>query len=601
MVLGMKPSLAAATALLCAVFLVSGAGVAGAGVADVADVRVDNAAPSRVSAGDTFDYVLTVRNAGPGDAAGTVVREVLDARVRFVRSDPACSFTGGEVVCPLGTLTPDQTRRIVVTVRTAPSLAGGTLLRSYAVVSTLSFDDKRGDNGSSAEVLVRGLANLGVRVSGLAELRPGERGTYTLDVGNSGTAATSVVVRARLEPAVRVLAVPGECTLDAALNQVECARATFAPDEWWVISLTARAVPAAPPGTTARATAVVWSAGRDADESDNFGSWTTQVCPPSGDLAVGATGPERISPGTPYPFTITALNHGPDVVDARLRGELAEGLRPVARLPAGCTSKGRELTCEVGGLGVGERREVVVGVLPSPQLRAESQPRNEFTLTPVRALDPEGSNNVAGFAPAVQAAALRFAVEIADVVPRPGSRLTTTVVLTNALGAGAASDLVVFDRLPLGVSLVSAAAARPGSVRFGRDGLLRWTIPSLASGSSARLVLTMLVGSDAPAGVALVNQVWTQGVPVTRTASRPVVVASASVAPSPVPSPEPSQRPAPRPRPTPVPEPVPTRTAQLAVVPEVPEAGVPGTASAILLLGVPVMSMVVAARLFLRK
>jgi uncharacterized protein DUF11 len=601
MVLGMRPSLAAATALLCAVFLVSGAGVAGAGVPGVADVRVDNAAPSRAPAGDTFDHVLTVRNAGPGDAAGTVVRIVLDARVRFVRSDPACAFTGGEVVCPLGTLTPDQTRRIVVTVRTAPSLADGTRLRSYAVVSTLSFDDNRGDNGSSAEVLVRGLANLGVRISGPAELRPGKRGTYTLDVGNSGTAASSVVVRARLESAVRILAVPDDCTLDAALNQVECARATVAADERWVISLTARAIPAVPPGTTARATAVVWSAGRDADETDNAASWTTQVCLARGDLEVTATGPERISPGTPYPFTLTLLNHGPDVVDARLRGELAEGLRPVARLPAGCTSKGRALTCEVAGLGVGERRELAVGVLPSPQLRAESQPRNEFRLTPVRALDPDRSDNVAGFAPLVPAAALRFAVEIADV-PRPGSRLTANVVLTNALGAGAASDLVVFDRLPPGVSLASAAA-RPGSVQQGRDGLLRWTIPSLASGSSARLVLTMLVGSDVPAGAALVNQAWTQGVPVTRTASRPVVAMSPVTSASPAPSPSPSPRPAPPPRstPTPVPEPVPTRTAQLAVVPDVPEAGVPGMASTILLLGVPVISMVVAARLFLRK
>lgn len=598
----MRPSLAAATALLCAVFLVSAAGVAGAGVQYVADVGIQKTGPARVSAGDTFDYVLTVRNAGPGDAIGTVVRDVLDARVRFVRSDPACAFTGEEVVCGLGTLTPDQSRRVVVTVRTAPSLADGTLLRGYAVVSSLGFDDNRGDNGSSAEVLVRGLADLGVRIAGPAELRAGERGTYTLDIGNRGTTAASVVVRARLDPVVRILDVPDGCTLDVERNQLECARARFAHDEWWVISLTAQAIPAAAADTTARATAVVWSAGRDADETDNSSSWTTRVYLPIGDLSVAATGPARISPGTPYPFRVTVLNDGPDAVDGRLRGELADGLRP-DRLPAGCTSKGRELTCELAGLAAGERRELAVGVSPAPRLLAGSQPRNEFTLTPVRARDPDRSGNLAAFAPTVPPAALRFAVEIADVAPRPGSRLTTTVVLTNQPGAGAAANLVVFDRLPPGVSLASASA-RPGAVREGRDGLLRWTIPLLESGSSARLVLTMLVGADVPAGAALVNQVWMQGVPVVRTASRPVV---AVPSPEPEPASRPTVRPSPRPTPpprstpTPVPEPEPTRTARLAVVPDVPEPTVPGTASQILLLGVPVISMVVAARLFLRK
>ncbi|WP_460515691.1 DUF11 domain-containing protein [Flindersiella endophytica] len=600
----MGSSRAAVTALLCTVFVLAGAGAAGAQC--VADLRIDHAAPAQAAAGDTFDYVLTVRNAGPGDAVGTVVRDVLDARVRYVRSDPACTFASDEVVCALGTLTPDQSRRIVVTVRTAATLADGTTLRSYAVVCSLAFDDNRGDNGASGEVRIRGPADLGIRLSGPEELRPGEQGTYTLDVGNRGLPASSVVVRARLDPVVRIDGVPRGCTLDAVRNQLECARAAFGRDERWAISLTARANPAAPPRATARATAVVWSAGRDADETDNSDSWTTRVRLPSGDLGVEATGPRRISPGTPYAFRVTAANRGPDVVDARLRGELAAGLR-VARLPAECTSKGRVVSCEVAELGVEERRELEVGVLPSPGLRAESRPRSEFTLTPVRALDPDRSGNVAGFAPAVPAAAPHFAVEFGDVAPRPGSRVTATVVVTNAAGAGAASDLVVFDRLPAGVSLASASA-QPGEVRQERDGLLRWTIPSLASGASARLVLTMLVGADVPAGAALVNQVWAHGLPVTRTASGPVAAASplprseqAPGGPTVRPSPSPSPRPTALPQSTPPTVPEPSQAAQLAVVPEVPEPTVPGDASAILALGIPMISMVVAVRMFFRK
>lgn len=596
MVLRMRWSLAAATALLCAVFLLSGAGVAGAQC--VADLGVTQTGPVQVAAGETFDYVLTVRNAGPGDAVGTVARDVLDARVRFVRSDSGCSYADGDVVCALGTLTPDQTRRIAVTVRTAPTLDDGTVLRGYAVVSSLGLDDNRGDNGSSVEVLVHGLTDLGIVLSGPDELRPDEQGTYTLEIANRGAAATSVVVRARLDPVVRIAAVPGDCTLDEVRNQVECGRTAFGRDEGWTISFTGRAIPSEPPDTAAVADAVVWSAEPDADETDNSDSLTTQVVLPRGDLMVEAGGPERLSPGRRYPFTVIAENRGPDVVDAQLRGALAWGLR-AERLPPGCTSKRQVVSCSVARLGVGERRELEIGVLPSAELAEKARPRSEFTVAPVRAVDPDRSGNVAAFAPTVPDAALRFAVEFADVEPRAGARLTTTVVLTNASGAGAASGLVVYDRLPAGVSLVSLTA-EPGEVRAGRDGVLRWTIPLLASGESARLVLTMLVGPDVPAGAELVNQVWMQGVPVIRATSRPV--AAAPVA-GPEPEPAPTVRPSPHPKAPPrsTATPVPTRTARLAVVPDVPEPSVPDGAGTILALGVPLISMVVAVRLFFRK
>jgi len=85
---------------------------------DIAGLGFDNFSPSSIPAnlsvskagtpdaavGDTLSYLLTVANAGPGDASGVVLTDILPPGVEFLSATPSqgiCEENGGLVICDL--------------------------------------------------------------------------------------------------------------------------------------------------------------------------------------------------------------------------------------------------------------------------------------------------------------------------------------------------------------------------------------------------------------------------------------------------------------------------------------------------------------------
>ncbi|MGZ4487697.1 MAG: DUF7507 domain-containing protein [Nocardioides sp.] len=67
--------------------------------------------------GDVVTYTLTVRNSGPGDAAGVVVTDPLPAAVTFVSASSPCTYAAPTVSCSLGTVAAGETRTLTVRAR----------------------------------------------------------------------------------------------------------------------------------------------------------------------------------------------------------------------------------------------------------------------------------------------------------------------------------------------------------------------------------------------------------------------------------------------------------------------------------------------------
>ncbi|WP_162793889.1 DUF11 domain-containing protein [Streptomyces paludis] len=126
------------------------------GVADLKLFKRAELPPGKrfVSPGDTFAYVITVRNLGPGTARGVQVTDPLPHELRFVSSPDGCApegaRTGQKVVCPLLDQLPAGETAVFRMVVRVPDhralLRTGVQLDNIASVTSTTKDPDLGNN-----------------------------------------------------------------------------------------------------------------------------------------------------------------------------------------------------------------------------------------------------------------------------------------------------------------------------------------------------------------------------------------------------------------------------------------------------------------------
>lgn len=107
-----------------AVAFVAGTGSAGAvvGATDLSLNKADTADP--VTVGDTFGYVITVKNEGTNDAGDVIVTDTLPSQVDWVSTTPSqlatgkttCDKAGSKITCDLGQVNAGSTATVTITV-----------------------------------------------------------------------------------------------------------------------------------------------------------------------------------------------------------------------------------------------------------------------------------------------------------------------------------------------------------------------------------------------------------------------------------------------------------------------------------------------------
>ena len=128
-----------------------------------------------------FDYTITVTNNGDGDATGTTVVDTLPAGLTYVSSDPTGTANGSTITWNVGTLEPDDSSTITLTVRgttggakenaaTASSGGGNTFQPQASATTTIQVPD------------------ISVAKTGRAAMFVGNQVTYTLTATNEGDA-----------------------------------------------------------------------------------------------------------------------------------------------------------------------------------------------------------------------------------------------------------------------------------------------------------------------------------------------------------------------------------------------------------------------------
>ncbi|MCP4545044.1 MAG: DUF11 domain-containing protein [bacterium] len=198
-------------------------------------------------------------------------------------------------------------------------------------------------------------------------------------------------------------------------------------------------------------------------------------------------------------FTISATNNGPNIATNILISD---------QLPAGLTWQSGDATHGAynNGSGLWDLDVLAVGgeaVLTLTALVDAGQGGATLTnLAAVSSLDQHDSvadNNAADVNLTVQLADLLVALTVDESSPTVAAQIAYTVTVANN-GPDDASGITVTDRLPTGLSFVSATMSQGAY----DDGSGIWDVGSLAAGAELDLVLTAAVGAEV-AGAEVVN------------------------------------------------------------------------------------------------
>lgn len=235
--------------------------------ANSADLDVSVGAPEQPAPG-LLRYRFLVKNGGPATATGVTLQLTLPAGAGLAGGLQAagCGEQGGLVVCSVPDLPDGQSQELVIDLSAPPG--GGRVVVSAAAFAN-ETDPEPADNAPVASV-VTGAPDLGaLAVGSRAQVRPGDRLSYTITISNSGTApATGVTLRAfwaaNISPGA---ATPSQGSCAASLGGLTCSLGSLAVGASATIRVPITALP--PDGIFAVSSLVVSANETDPEPANN--------------------------------------------------------------------------------------------------------------------------------------------------------------------------------------------------------------------------------------------------------------------------------------------------------------------------------------------
>ena len=482
----------------------------------MADLRIEKTGSPEpaVAGGGNLTYTLTVTNDGPADATSVTVTDTLPAGVSGPTTLGCDNDPNGGATCMLGTIAANASKQYTITV-TVDASASGTLTNTATVVAN-ETDPNSGNNMVMEDTTVQSNVDLSIaKTDGLATVVAGTQLTYTITAANAGPSdaigamiadtipieLVSLNLVSCMPTGVGAACDPGltpgplgsnnfNATVDLPVGgslayQIS---GTVDPSATGTLANTATVTP--PGGVTDT------FPGNDS-ATDNDTAITKEA-----DLSIDKTGPATATAGGMLTYAVTVTNNGPSdasnvVVTDNLPVPSAGGsltFKPAPDSSAECSEGAGVITCSLAGLpaGAGINTKVftlafdvsanAMGTIDNPASVAADEP------------DPVAGNNAAAAPQVTIAKEAELTITKSgnnDPVVAGSGAITYTVTVNNA-GPSDATDVVVTDTLPAGVTLVSTAGDCSEVT-----GVPTCTLDTITASSSKQFTINVTVDSAA--------------------------------------------------------------------------------------------------------
>ncbi|HEX7155452.1 MAG TPA: hypothetical protein VF618_28560 [Thermoanaerobaculia bacterium] len=452
-----------------------------------ADLSIVKTGPSFIGAGQSLTYSLTITNNGPDAATSVVVSDATPANTTFVSTSGDCTTA---FPCALGTLASGTSKTITATYLVGAATPGGTVISNSASVTSTTADSNAANNTTppvTTTVTVPN-ANLAITKSGPATAGAGTNVTYTVTVTNLGPdAASSVIVTDPTPANLTFVSNTGDCT-----TAFPCTIASLAPSQSKTITATYTVNAATPAATVITNSASVTSSTVDPDGSNDSASTSLTVTVPNANLAIAKSGPATIGAGQHLFYTLTVTNNGPDAATGVLVHDATPAGVTFVLNSGDCTSA---FPCSLGTLTSGQSKTITAKFSVPAGTTAGTVITNNASVTSSTA-DPASADNSASATTTVTApvADLRITKSGPSSI-QSGEQLVYTIDVKN-LGPDAASNVIVTDATPAGVTFVEATGVCTS---------FPCTIPSIAAGQTKTIAAKYAVPASATTGTVITN------------------------------------------------------------------------------------------------
>ncbi len=461
---------------------------------------VDDNSPN---VGQSINYLLSVQNAGPDDAAGVMVRDTLPAGVTFQSATPSIgSYDPASRVWTIPSLAANGSATLQI--RLLVDTPGDKSNSAEIIASSQLDPDSSPDNNVPSEddqassLLSPELVDLALTKS-LSNSAPnfGDTITYTLSLTNDGpTTATGVEVTDRLPSGVsfqNATQTSGTYNSSTGIWNVGNVSVGSTP----TLTVTATVGNTRGETNTAEVTAID-QPDSDSTPGNNVASEddqaSTTFTTPVADLSLVKVVDDAMpNQSQSVNFTLTLANAGPDnATDVVVRDTLPSGLRFVSDSPSvgnydSTTGQWTITSLPAGNTATLLIEAAVTSATPASNV-AEVFSARQFDpdSVPGNSLSNEDDYSEVMVMPQVVDISVSGTVDNAE--PLEGDTIQVVFTTLNA-GPATATNVSLQTLLPLGLTLISS---QPLTGSYDTVSGV-WNVGSLAAGGSAQLVLNARV------------------------------------------------------------------------------------------------------------
>jgi uncharacterized repeat protein (TIGR01451 family) len=480
---------------------------------------VDDSTPNR---NQNVTFTLTLANAGPDQATGVAVTDLLPTGLTFVSSNPSVgTYNSGTGVWTVGALNGGGTAtlQIVATVVGATPLtptitnnAQVTAANENDVNSTVNNGIGNGENDQASVVLDLNVVDLSLLKS-VDDNTPNrnQNVTFTLTLANAGPDAATNVAVTDLLPAGLTFVSSNPSVGTYASGTGIWTVGSLASGANATLQIVATVAGTAPLTPTITNNAQVTAAdGFDPNSTVNNGIGNGEDDQASVVLdlnVIDLSLTKTVDDSTPnrnqnVTFTLTLANGGPDLATGvAVTDLLPSGLTFVSSTPSVGTYASGTGIWTVGSLASGANATLQIVATVAGATPFTGTITNDAQVTAANEFDSDstvnngignGEDDQASAALDLNVADLSLTKTVDDSTPNRNQNVTFTITVSNA-GPDSATAVAVQDLLPAGLTFVSSNPSQGSYV----SGTGVWTVGTINNGANATLQIVATVTSAA--------------------------------------------------------------------------------------------------------